>query len=535
MSATPATPALLEPAPLGDEAKRALLQRRIGFLAAIFVGVGWGFYALAVILGGLIFGWHRVAPSLVEPYRLVHLAANVLATTVFVLARGRPRPVAFLRGLDLAIVVTTLTEVSTLLIVPDGRLREEVEMLLLLQMCLVSRAALVPSTPRLTLGVGAAASAVLVALTWVGHTRATTPGPFPPGLSTVVAAVWASIIVGTSTLISHVTYGLQRRLDAARVLGQYALGERIGAGGMGEVFRARHALLRRPAAIKLLSPGTTSKAALARFEREVRSTATLTHPCTVEIYDYGRTPDGVFYYAMEYLEGFDLQALVDTDGPQPPARVVHLLSQMLGALGEAHAKGLVHRDVKPANVFVSNRGGIPDFVKVLDFGLVQDLASAAKGANGANGAASAVGTPLYAPPEAARAPETADARGDLYAVGGVAYFLLTGAPPFQGGSVEALQGEHAHTAVVPPSTRAGDVPASLESLVLRCLAKAPEDRPDSATALAAELDAIARELPWTKAQAATWWSTRGQRPHTRRDDAVSPFERTIAVDPRGRT
>lgn len=181
--------------------------------------------------------------------------------------------------------------------------------------------------------------------------------------------------MGIAAGFSQTIYGLRRAVSAIQKLGQYTLEQKLGEGGMGVVYRASHGMLRRPTAIKLLQPDRTGTAALARFEREVRRTAMLTHPNTVTIFDYGRSTDGVFYYAMELLEGASLDEVVEVDGPQPEARVIHLLDQAAASLAEAHAAGLIHRDVKPGNILVVDRGGIADLVKVVDFGLVKDLGS----------------------------------------------------------------------------------------------------------------------------------------------------------------
>src|SRR4029079_4450667 len=201
----------------------------------------------------------------------------------------------------------------------------------------------------------------------------------------------------------------------AKQLGQYALEDKIGAGGMGSVYKARHAMLRRPTAVKLLDADKMTPAAVSRFEREVQLTSALSHPNTVAIYDYGHTPDGIFYYAMEYLDGMNLDELVRCFGPVPEARAVHILRQVCGALAEAHAQNLVHRDIKPANIFLTIRGGLRDFVKVLDFGLVKAL----EGAESGNVASANVvtGTPLYLSPEAVNEPDKVDARADVYAIG----------------------------------------------------------------------------------------------------------------------
>jgi serine/threonine-protein kinase len=288
-----------------------------------------------------------------------------------------------------------------------------------------------------------------------------------------------------------------------RRLGQYTLDEKIGEGGMGVVYKASHALLQRPAAIKVLAPGRSGEQDLKRFEREVQLTSLLTHPNSISIYDFGRSEEGTFYYAMEYVDGVDLQTLVERDGPQDPARVAHLLAQLAGALVEAHQIGLIHRDVKPANIMVCERGGSSDFLKLLDFGLIKELSVSEEVTQ--TDPERVLGTPLYLSPEALTAPDTVDARSDLYAVGAVGYFLLTGVPPFSGRNAIEVCGHHLHSAPVPPSSRRpGVIPAELEEILLRCLAKRPEQRPATAAALQRALLAFAAE--WTQERAAGWWS-----------------------------
>jgi serine/threonine-protein kinase len=278
---------------------------------------------------------------------------------------------------------------------------------------------------------------------------------------------------------------------------------------MGAVYRASHALLRRATAVKLLPPEKAGARNLARFEREVQLTAMLTHPNTVNIFDYGRTPQGVFYYAMEDLDGINLEELVIAYGPLEPARVIHILEQVCGSLSEAHAIGLVHRDIKPANIILCERGGIADTAKVVDFGLVKDIGAPQNGGSGLSQINTLLGTPLYMAPETITAPDRIDARSDLYALGAVAYFLLTGEPPFVGASVLEVCAKHLHETPLAPSLRLGrPLPPDLEAIVLACLAKKPEARPESAAVLGEAL--LACDLPrWSAAQARAWWDQEG--------------------------
>ncbi|WP_425396240.1 serine/threonine protein kinase [Aeoliella sp.] len=295
----------------------------------------------------------------------------------------------------------------------------------------------------------------------------------------------------------------------AKQLGQYKLEEKLGEGAMGVVYSGRHAMLRRPTAIKLLDANKVTDASIGRFEREVQITSNLNHPNTVAIYDYGRTPEGVFYYAMEYLDGINLQTLVDTYGPQPAGRVIYILRQVCGSLYEAHCSGLVHRDVKPANIMLNQRGGESDVVKVLDFGLVRAKEDAASEAE------SMAGTPLYMSPEAIQLPGSVDACSDLYAVGAVGYFLLTGRPVFEADSLVDLCQMHTSEPPVPPSERLGKpVPAELEHAILACLEKTRAKRPQTARDLVRMLAACAAADEWSLDQADAWWSShqRGTAP-----------------------
>jgi hypothetical protein len=301
----------------------------------------------------------------------------------------------------------------------------------------------------------------------------------------------------------------QRRVEKAekaiRQLGQYTLERKIGSGGMGSVYRARHTFLRRPTAVKMLNADNVTTDSLARFEREVQLTSQLCHPNTIAVYDYGKTADGTFYYAMEYLDGVSLEELVKAWGPLPEGRVVAILRQICGSLAEAHAVNLIHRDIKPANIIVSARAGLTDFVKVLDFGLVKaaDAEEAAK----LTQANVTVGTPHYLSPEAVENPESVTPLSDVYAIGAVAYYLVTGTQVFAGKTVMEICMKHVRTPPEPPSRRLGKpVSAGLEELILRCLAKKPGDRPQGTRVLAEELERLEVAGDWTRADAVEWWA-----------------------------
>jgi hypothetical protein len=320
-----------------------------------------------------------------------------------------------------------------------------------------------------------------------------------------VLGFWNTLSVVISVFACARIEGLRQQAAEARKLGQYVLKEQIGAGGMGEVFRAEHALLRRPCAIKIIRPERAGDPRnLRRFEREVQTTATLTHPNTVHIYDYGHTADGTFYYVMEYLPGLTLEELVKTGGPLPPGRAIHLLRQVCAALQEAHARGLIHRDIKPGNVMICERGGIPDVAKLLDFGLVLPPVGDFDGEKLTQDG-SVTGTPAYLSPEQASGQEAVDARSDIYSLGALAYFLLTGQPPFGGRSGVKMLAAHLYEAPQPPSAIRPDLAPDLDAVVIRCLAKEPKERYASAASLEASLAEL-RVGNWTEEDARSWWS-----------------------------
>ena len=370
-------------------------------------------------------------------------------------------------------------------------------------------AAIVPSTPGKTLAAGLFA----VSMNPVAMLIARARGTWNIEPSDALLMHYPDyLLVGVAVVISHVVTSLGQQVAKAREMGSYQLGELLGRGGMGEVYKATHRMLARPAAIKLIRPemiggsgAADAQVAVTRFRREAEAAANLRSPHTVELYDFGVTDDGTLYFVMELLEGLDLESLVRGHGPVPAGRVVHILRQVCASLEEAHERGLVHRDIKPANIHVGRLGLVYDFVKVLDFGLVKPIADGNLEHSLTTQAGLLIGTPGYMAPEFALS-DKIDGRADLYALGCVAYYLLTGLQVFEGDTVMKVIAKHLQAAPVPPSQRAQvTVPPGLEHLVMRCLAKKPEDRPQSAGELARALAAIDVD-PWTDIQAKEWWA-----------------------------
>jgi len=519
-----------------------LLRRRL----ALFWGTVGVVCAIAFVptqlLGVLSLG-KSVASGLIHPGTLVQLASLVVVAGIWYWCRYRRPTRSVLETLDAVAVVEFCGGGAFMTYAAPGAAMPALDLggrastavspgLLAVVVILTLRAALIPSTPRRTvlvslLGVLPLAVAAILIEREDGSPAAVT--------TLAMTLIFAVLVVPFPTIISAVIYRLQRQVDEAKQLGQYTLEAKIGEGGMGVVYRARHALLRRPTAIKLLPPERAGAEALSRFQREVQQTSRLSHPNTVAIYDFGTTASGIFYYAMEYLDGVSLQELVDHDGPQPAGRVAHILRQACGALAEAHAAGLVHRDIKPANLHLCSRGGVADHVKVLDFGLVKDV-SAARAEPSLTSAGSLLGTPLYLAPEAISDGDAVDGRADLYALGAVGYFLLTGSAPFPGKTLVEVCSQHLHIVPEPPSSRLGrEVPEALEALVLRCLEKAPSARPGSARELGRALDLLVATYGWTEDDAEGWWQQRGRAvleliERERGDSGIDTGESTVAVD-----
>jgi eukaryotic-like serine/threonine-protein kinase len=496
----------------------AFLQRRVALFGLASGGLGLIFvlYRTVVSISTRAYG------ELVHPSFRYHLLAVAFGLTAWLACRTGTRSRRHVQSAEgLAIVGSSVAYQLMGWYIPLG-LRPEMIVLLAITYTFMARAAYVPSPARRTLWLSLAVGVPLVIGTYVVYLsadetflRVASIDPPPPtaarfaALSATRTAVWWSLTTVLATATSSVIYGLRRDVREARKLGQYTLGEKLGEGGMGVVYRASHAMLRRPTAVKLLPADKAGEQSIARFEREVQLTAALSHPNTVTIFDYGRTPEGIFYYAMELLDGAPLDVVVDLDGAQPPERVLHVLDGAAGALGEAHGIGLIHRDVKPANIILCRQGGLFDVPKVLDFGLVKDLTA---GEVSLTGSTTLAGTPLYMAPEAITAPSAMDARSDLYSLGAVGYFLATGTHVFPGRNAVEVLGHHLHTKPERPSSRVGRLlPPDLESLLLDCLEKDPGRRPSSAAVLQQRVRACRGYGAWDGERARRWWQENEER------------------------
>jgi hypothetical protein len=377
---------------------------------------------------------------------------------------------------------------------------------------IVTYPSIVPTPPLKTLVISLAVASMDPLALWIAHLRGVS---FHADAFTTIWYLLPNFIsVGLAVIPSAMITGLGRQVNRARELGSYQLGELLGRGGMGEVYHARHRMLARPAAIKLIRPealgaGTSDAAqvVIQRFRREAQAAAVLRSPHTISLYDFGVTDDGVFYYVMELLEGLDLESLVQRFGPVPAARAAFLLRHACHSLGEAHARGLIHRDIKPSNIFTCRLGLSVDFVKVLDFGLVKHHAE--------GGQAQTVlltqpdvttGTPAYMAPEMVLGERTIDRRVDIYALGCVGYWLLTGRLVFEADTPVKMMLQHVQAVPTAPSRYAEqEVPPELDDIILQCLAKNPDDRPADTLLLAAMLNGLVLREPWTKDRAEQWW------------------------------
>jgi serine/threonine-protein kinase len=499
--------------------------RRLRWVGALTLGVNLFFIALGLL----------AAPDLPATARSVGLAANLvglaLAGLVILLAsnpRLDPRLV-----LDLALVYEVLD--ALLISLADARIPLTKENALGAWSGVAVLVLVFPIIIPNTRGKVILATLAAAAMDPIGKMIYVLLGFPPPEVFAFTSTALGAVL---GIVVSGLIFRISVEASRARELGSYRLVEPLGSGGMGEVWRAEHRMLARPAAIKLIRTdsrsGGSSREMQRRFEREARATARLSSPHTVQIYDYGTTEEGTFYYVMELLEGFDLETIVRQFGPLPPERAIHLLHQACLSLAEAHQRGFTHRDIKPANIYVCHYGIEYDFVKILDFGLVKS----AGGIDAAEGTLTAVGTiagtPGYMSPEMALGREV-DSRADIYSLACVGYWLLTGHPVFEKDSAVEILIDHARTPPPRLSERTeSPLPKGLEEILLACLEKAPDDRPQSAEDVAAALERIALAEGWTPSRARRWWIEHqvvAERPEEETVEVEAPQFETRRVGP----
>ena len=499
-----------------------LLQQaahRLGLVCAVIAGL----WIAELLLGHLVTPIPTQYPD-VKIFRLFEVMGAISLTVslgLFWYARRSRRDPRFLLNLGLVYEVLIALSVGLL----DWAYNPPVGLSWMTIIILIF-AAIIPAPPAKTLVVAllAASMGPVGAIIWktVGQQHV-------PGAGEVFLQAFPNYLCALiAPLFSHIITGLGREVKKARSMGSYVLDSLIGSGGMGEVWRANHRFLARPAAIKLIKPevlGAMTKeqrdVLVQRFRREAQAAAMLRSPHTIHLYDFGVTSNGTFYYVMELLNGLDLQTLVSKHGPLPPGRAIFLLQQACESLAEAHGRGLVHRDIKPANIQVCQMGDYCDWVKVLDFGLVKTIGGEIA-EHGLTAPHMVTGTPAYLSPESALG-EAVDQRTDLYALGCVAYWMLTGRYVFTGESAMQIVARHVSSPPVPPSKHSSfDVSPSLDRLVLACLAKEPADRPGTARELSDRLSECAEEWGWTREDARQWWETRMERETAVALDRLSP-------------
>lgn len=519
--------------PAGAEQARAFLQRRLSFFAFMVFLLSGAFFPAMIGMEAL--GDRSMTEWTVSAMDPFHAAGSTLALLVWLIVRTGKPSLHVLLAADAGFAIGVCACWTGLGFSASEYVHVEFFVLMASSLTLTFRCATVPSSGKRTLMISTAALILVVVASVAFHLRPDVPHPLGDRLTyTAMTAMWCGLTLVVASVCSHVIFGLQRRAHEAQQLGQYKLEGKIGEGGMGIVYHASHALMRRPTAIKLVPLEKAGEKTLARFEREVQLTSRLTHPHTITIYDYGRTPEGVFYYAMELLDGATLGEVVDASGALPAGRAIRVLYQVAGALSEAHGVGLIHRDIKPANIMLAEQGGIPDEAKILDFGLVKEIEDASDAALSTDNAVS--GTPQYLSPETITSPDLVDARSDIYSLGAVGYFLLTGEHVFTGATLVEVCAAHLHERPVSPSERLGKpVPPDLERLVLQCLAKDPKDRPPSAAELRERLACLEAFGSWTDKDARAWWKDyRENVSCCIQDRAITNSGATIEIDLFGR-
>jgi len=491
------------------------VQQRITLFAKLLTAISFAFLVLGFVTG-LAFEM-PLALYLTGRMTVAHVAGLAVIAIAWVVARQGRFSLAGLGALDAVALVGSCTAWAFFVDEPFG---ESVFVAVIsVIMTILARAIIVPSKAARTLRLSLLSIVPTLVLMWLGlgPALARTAGsyiPYGPWLTVFNQTLLLVVVAWMATITSRILYDLRRSVREANELGQYALEEKLGAGGMGEVWRARHRFLVRAAAVKLIRPELLAtnpagpEQVLRRFEREAMATAALRSPHTVQLYDFGQADDGTLFYVMELLLGIDLEKLVSRFGPVPAERAVHILKQVCHSLDEAHHNGLTHRDIKPANIFVSGIGSELDFVKVLDFGLVRFRPELAGDQVRLTTEGRVGGTPAYTAPEIVLGEQSYDHRVDIYAVGCVGYWLLTGRLVFETDSMMKMIIDHARTQPPPPHSRTQrPIPPALEQVIMDCLEKDPARRPPSAAVLADRLSAVEFSHQWTRERAEAWWRT----------------------------
>jgi hypothetical protein len=498
-----------------EEEARAYLQKR---LALFSKSVFWAFVTLLLFLFAM-YTAYPIAPKHQDIiYGVAVISLAILAFIWRVILIRKTLSVDALYLLDQLITIGSGVCFASVASLAYDLQASSYTCLLYVSFTIFTRALLIPSSARRTAITSALGFIPIV----VGSFVVSYYGNFeiPPTAFIAGNFLYNVVAVALATVGSYIIYGLRTKLSEAMQLGQYTVGRKIGEGGMGAVYHAHHALLRRPTAIKLMQPHLGADA-LDRFEREVQAMSQLTHPNTVAVFDYGRNPDGALYYAMEFLGGTNLEDLVRLHGAQPANRVVDILVQVCGALQEAHERNLIHRDIKPPNILLCERGGLPDVAKVVDYGLVKELTH-----DTTQSTQVILGTPHYIAPEIVTDPNTLSPAVDLYAVGAVGYFLLTGKRVFEAKTAVEILVLHRTQAPKRPSESAPDIPPALDDIIMKCLSKNPKDRFASARELAEALEQVPRAPGWDREEARRWWREFRER---EQKQAISSDAQTMTI------
>jgi serine/threonine-protein kinase len=517
---------------------RAFLQKRVAVFGLIGAILGGTALIFRIIIGIL---FTSVTDLITQPSFIIHAGAVLPLLVVWLICRRGQYSVSKIHAIEnTGIFLTSLGYIAM-----GMDIRPEVGAdtitAFILALVMFARSVFVPSSARRTTVLGILIGIPLVAgMSWhyLGVDLSIWKSFGYPAKSTthvaasqaVITSMWWTLTVGLSSLASRVIHRLRKEVRDIQRLGQYILERKLGEGAMGVVYQAKHGMLKRPTAIKLLKPEVADPEALDRFRREVQLTAKLTHPNTVTIYDYGRTPEGMFYYAMELLSGATLTQVVNASGAQPVERVVRILRDAALALNEAHDIGLIHRDIKPSNIMLARQGGVRDVTKVLDFGLVKNLGRIDDLER--TNTLSIKGTPHYLSPEAIQEPQSIDATTDIYALGAVGYYLLSGRHVFEGKTIMEVCLHHLNTEPAPLSQFGLiEVPSALEQLVMACLNKNQANRPQSGQDLADALDHL-QVGRWTRMDAEAWWDVFGAEieQSTTPLARASATEQTVAID-----